>query len=141
MIRQETWLADLMQEIESVRDNPFVWGEHDCCLFAARCVEVMTGENPMPEFIGKYKSQAQAFRALKEIGEGTLLKTLKKKFGKPIHPAHAKRGDIMFKVFEEGGPAIGINLGVNSVFTGQEGERPGLVEIPTLECSKGFSIG
>lgn len=93
--RISTWEQALSDYIGSKRNEPFVYGVNDCCMFAAGAVHVMTGVDPMAEFRGKYKSLAGSVRALKEIGEGDLEKTIDGKF--PVIPvSSAQRGDIAF---------------------------------------------
>lgn len=129
----------LMAYVEAVRDRPFEWGKHDCCCFAAGAVEAMTGQNPMAEFLGTYSDQESARAALREIGSGTLYHTLLSKFGRPLHPSRARRGDIAYAVHD--GPTLGICLGQDCAFVGQEGGREGLVMLPTLNIKRIFRHG
>ena len=131
----DNWPRLMNEAIEAVRDKPFVWGKHDCCLFAADVVKAMTGEDPMTEFRGQYKDQESALRALKEIGSGNLYQTMRRKFGNPRRP---RRGYVVY--YNKPMPALGICIGQNCVFVGQEGTKEGLVTLPT-EGMRGFCVG
>jgi hypothetical protein len=134
---KDNWPRLMNQAIESVLDKPFEWGKHDCCLFAAGVVEAMTGEDPMAEFRGKYHDQESALKALKKIGSGSLYHTMRAKFGNPRRP---RRGDVVYHTFDTG-PTLGICVGANSVFVGEEGNHEGLVILPTAEMKRGFWVG
>lgn len=125
--------------IEAVRDRPFKWGSWDCCHFVAGAVEAMTGENPMLEFLGSYSDEKSARAALKEIGAGTLYHTLLTKFGRPRHPSRARRGDIAYAI--HAGPTLGVCLGQDCAFVGEQGPTPGLVMMPTLSIKRIFHYG
>jgi hypothetical protein len=129
----------LMAYLEAVRDRPFEWGAHDCCRFAAGAVEAMTGSNPMAEFLGTYSDRDSARAALTKIGAGTLYHTLLAKFGRSLHPSRAQRGDIAYAVHE--GPTLGICLGQDCAFVGQQGQQKGLVMFPTLTVQRIFRHG
>lgn len=129
----------LMAYIEAVRSHPFEWGEHDCCQFAAGAVEAMTGQNPMKEFIGRYSDVETARAALREIGAGTLYHTMLTKFGAPLHPAMGRRGDIAYAIHD--GPTLGVCLGADCAFVGEQGNQKGLVMIPTLDTKRIFRCG
>ena len=139
MKRKKNWPGRLVKAIETVQDQPFLWGRHDCCCFASFCVEAMTGQNPMKDFKGKYKDEKEALEALKVIGSGTLLETLKGIFGRPVSPHYAQRGDVVYTVFETG-PSVGICLGKDSFFVGEDPNKEGLVSFPTREMAKVFKI-
>jgi hypothetical protein len=94
----------------------FAYGEHDCCTFAAGAIEAMTGVDYMAEFRGRYDSVETGKEALKSIGHGSLLKTLYKKFGKPLSGAHGRKGDL---AWYRG--ALGLVLGRQAIFLGREG--------------------
>lgn len=134
-MRHEDWLERLNAYFDEVYDKPFKWGKYDCCLFAASCVEVMTGFDYMKDERGTYKTEKGAKKALK--GK-TLFANLRAKLGKPIPLAMAQRGDVIYHVFDTG-PAVGICIGQETFFVGRE-VKEGLVTIPTLECSKAFKI-
>lgn len=134
-MRKENWWDRLSAYLDKVRDKPFKWGEHDCCLFSSNCVEAMTGVDYMSEYRGGYDSQETAWEVLK--GK-TLYMTIKKKLGKPVPLAMAQRGDVVYHVFHNG-PAVGISIGQDALFVGQE-EKKGLVTHPVLKCSKAFKI-
>jgi len=134
-MRKENWFEELSAYLDRVRDKPFKWGEHDCCIFTGACVEAMTGVDYLAPYLG-YKTKTGAKKALKGI---TLLKTLTKLFGKPVPVACAHRGDIMYIVTDDG-PCIGICLGETAVFVGREGSNEGLVTLPRADCSRAFRV-
>lgn len=143
--RKENWQEYLNKAVEAAAVRPFSWGEHDCCIFSASCVEAMTGIDHMSNFHGLYNDEESAKNALKTIGAKTLYRTLQKIFGKSIHPALAHRGDVVYRR-DSGIPAVGICLGDLSVFVGVN-EAPdgslvgeGLVTVQTLSCIKVFRV-
>ncbi len=136
---KDDWPIALAKEVEAAVGRPFLWGEHDCCLFAAKCVEAMTGVDPMAEFRGIYNDQESAMAALQEKGAGTLYDTMKQKFGEPKPASQARRGDVVYGVFKNG-PALGICLGAEAVFVGAEGSAQGLVREPLENLAKAFEV-
>jgi len=133
-MRKENWLECLNKYLGGVFDKPFEWGVHDCCIFCNECVKAMTGEDFMTEFVD-YSNETTAKKALNGT---TLYMTIKKKFGKPVPTAMARRGDLMYKKFDTG-PALGICVGRDALFVGYEG-KDGLVTVPTLDCEKAFRV-
>lgn len=115
MIRKTTWEEELSDYIASKRDEPFEYGVNDCCMFASGAVEAMTGENPMEEFVGSYKTLTGSVKALKTIGEGTLEATIDGKFDE-VEIGRAQRGDLAF--FDG---SVGVVLGGFAYFVTDEG--------------------
>ena len=116
MTRYPDWAPRLNDYLRGVQEKAFEYGSHDCCTLAAGAVEAMTGEDPMAEFRGQYATREEADEALQIIGAGTLYRTLRKKFGKPVDGCRGRKGDI---AFHEG--ACGIVLGRFAVVIGEEG--------------------
>lgn len=131
-MRYPDWPTRLSQYVIEEQKKPFKYGEHDCCTFLAGAVIAMTGEDRMAEFRGKYDSRASGAQALREIGNGTLMKTLYKKFGKPVPGAHGRRGDIA--LYESG--ALGLVLGRYAIFLGEDGYQ----HIPISQLKKVFRV-
>lgn len=105
-MRVENWVERLDAVFSDAAARPFAWGSHDCCLFAARCVEAMTGEHPMPDAVGAYKTKTGAYRWLKREF-GTVRQMLELLLDAPCNPNFAKRGDLA--LFEKGQDfAIGV---------------------------------
>lgn len=90
MSRVSDWEMRLSAYIADKREEPFAWGRHDCCTFAAGAVEAITGQDPMPEFRGRYDTALGSVRIL----EGKKLEeVLDDKFAEvPI--SFAQRGDL-----------------------------------------------
>ncbi len=122
--RRKDWEARLGAYLDKVRARPFRYGQHDCCLFAGNAVRAMTGRDPVKEFRGKYRSAATAQRALREIGGGDLAHVMTAKFGTPIAPALAQRGDL---VMSDG--SLGVCMGGFAYFVGEEGGAAGLIRV------------
>lgn len=114
-MRISTWECALSDYIATKRHEPFEYGVNDCCLFAAGAVEAITGEDPMPEFRGKYDSLKTSLIAIKDIGAGTLEATMDGKFPE-VQIGHAQRGDL---AFHDG--SVGVVMGGFAYFVSDDG--------------------
>lgn len=114
-MRISAWEEALSEYIATKRDETFEYGVNDCCLFAAGAVEAITGEDPMPEFRGKYDSLKTSLQVIKEIGAGTLEATMDTKFLE-IEIGHAQRGDLAF--FDD---SVGVVMGSFAYFVSDDG--------------------
>jgi hypothetical protein len=72
LTRYQDWPIQLAAFIESAYDMPFVWGEHDCCLFACSGVQILTGTDPALNWRGKYNSRESAMFLARIKGYETL---------------------------------------------------------------------
>jgi len=141
--RAGDWEAALSAFLSACEGLHYVWGEHDCALFAAGAVQAMTGADPAAAFRGRYRSKRTAAKALREIGAGTLETTIDGLF-ETIAPAFAQRGDL---VLHEG--AVGVSAGRFALFVGdalQRGEGDanvavaGLVRVPRAAWEKAWRV-
>ncbi|KQO06899.1 DUF6950 family protein [Sphingomonas sp. Leaf242] len=135
-VRHQDWEERLSLYLDRVAEEPFKWGSHDCALFAANCVRVMTGDDPVEDFRDVYDTATGAALALREHGDGTLLKTMKSIFGEPISPHFAQRGDVM--MFDR--TTTGICVGRFSYFVGRQQGQEGLLTMPTSACRYAFRV-
>lgn len=110
--RHSAWETKLAEYIADKRGKPFVWGENDCCTFSAGAVEAMTGEDPMPEFRGKYDTALGSARAL---GKKSLEEVLDEKF-EEVPIGFAQRGDLAW--FTD---CVGVVAGGYAWFVGEDG--------------------
>lgn len=134
MSRLPDWEDRLAAFLAERRDMPFAWGSNDCALFATACAAAITGEDRAASFRGRYDTREGAALALREIGAGTLVKTMDALFVvKPV--GMAGRGDL---VMARG--AIGVCIGRSAMFVGEEGERAGLVTVPRSEWQKAWAV-
>lgn len=91
-MKHPDWHNRLIAVIRAAEKRPFLWGEHDCCLFAADCAEAMTGDNFADGWRGTYDSETGAKKALLR-GGGSLEKVLSK-YLHEVSVKMAQRGDI-----------------------------------------------
>jgi hypothetical protein len=130
-MRISTWEEALSNYIITKRHEPFEHGVNDCCLFAAGAVEAITGEDPMPEFRGKYDSLKTSLKAINDIGAGTLEATMDGKFPE-VAIGHAQRGDLAF--FND---SVGVVVGGFAYFVSDDG----LERINRSLWNKCWSVG
>lgn len=100
---RETALDRLIRAAER---RPFKWGEHDCCTFAAACVEARTGRRlALPQ----WGSEAEAQGLLAERGglHGAVTKLL----GEPVPPLMARAGDVVLALDAEGRELLAVCAG------------------------------
>lgn len=135
MTRKSNWEAELANFISARRESAFEWGVNDCALFAADAVEAITGDDPAPDFRGVYSDQAGARQALRDFGNGTLLKTFQIRFDeKP--PSFARRGDLIWNGF-----AVGVCYGEFALFLGEPDDGVGIVRVPRSAWKRAFHVG
>lgn len=135
MIRRDDWEARLIDYLAATADEPYAYGRHDCALFAAGAVLAMTDFDPAAAFRGRYSTAVGSARALRRYGAGTLEATIATMFpDRPI--GFARRGDL---VLHES--AVGVCVGADAVFVGQEGERAGLVRVARRAWLRAWGVG
>lgn len=123
-MRVQGWqrlLADYILECEErYKAEGFAWGRFDCVHFVGDWVQRCTGEDPISEYRDGYSTKEEADALLET--EGGLYQALVKRFGEPVHPAKAHRGDI---AYVEDISALGIFVSVgaktHAIFLGEGG--------------------
>lgn len=95
MRRLPSWRSRLFAAIQK-SGEPFQWGQNDCAIFTARCVEAVIGTDYAQEWRGTYSDMAGAGRALADHGYDDLPALVIGLLGadSEIHPSQARRGDI-----------------------------------------------
>lgn len=134
--RHGDWAKRLFEAVDAWRHTPFAWGSADCTCFMAACVEAMTGEDPMVEYRGQYEDEETGKAALKALGGGSLYNALRRKFGKPIPVAMAKRGDLALAKTSMG-PTVFVVLGEQMTGPGDDG----IEMVPTDSAARAFRVG
>lgn len=141
MARLPDWERRLGAYIASVRDRPMEWGAHDCILHGCSAAEATTGHDAAAEYRGRYSDREGATKILRELGKGTLLKTVDSQFKrKPV--GMAGRGDL---VWFDG--SVGVCMGAQALFVGEERladkaglvMREGLIAVPRALWSKAWT--
>jgi hypothetical protein len=115
-MRRHDWPERLEAYVDSRRLEPFAFGTHDCCQFAAGAVEAITGENPADRF--HYADETEAAQLLELHGgvEGIVTVAL----GSPVHPSQGGRGDVVVAELANGDTA-GVLLGNTCAFPSEFG--------------------
>lgn len=113
MQRKPDWPKHFMAELQAAAERPFVWGEHDCALFACNMVRAMTGSDPAEVFRGVYSTQTGAYRLIASYGGmAALAESVARDFGcQEVRPSMAQRGDVCVVDLGPDGNALGICAG------------------------------
>ena len=111
-MRHEDWANRLNKVIEDVRDDPLVWGVHDCFTFINATHYAVTDEQLEAEWLGDYSTGLQARKhyltKLKETGHRDIVAALDFKLSRNVNRA---RGSIVARRLESDG-VLGYSLGV-----------------------------
>lgn len=142
MQRCDDWdlrLCETIAEWEEKDLEPF-YGAADCCAFASDCVRAITadGFDPWVDWKGSYTDARGAAREIRRRGFKSLFLVLQSIFGRPVHIAQAKTGDIVYANLGHDAPQLGICLGVQSASCAPDGR--GLIRVPTLELHRAFHV-
>lgn len=136
MRRFEDWPIRLNAAIEAARGRPFVWGQHDCALFAFNIVRDLTGIDHAAAYRGTYSTALGAQRALQKRGQGTLRASVGAALGGEIPAVKAQRGDVLLRIQPGRGETLGICMGADGAFVG----GAGLVFVPVSDCLTAWRV-
>jgi hypothetical protein len=89
-MRRPDWPERLSAVFVAARGRAFEYGVHDCGLFAADCVEALTGTDPAAVWRGRYATQAE-FLALAGVRS---LSGIARRIFAPVPVSLAWRGDL-----------------------------------------------
>ena len=103
------WLKALRDEIEVAEGQEFEWGRQDCCLFAARCVDAMTGSSLAGQLQSEYTDKTSALRYLAK--QGGIAPAVTQLLGQPIRWVNTHRGDVCLMPTADGIGSLGICIG------------------------------
>lgn len=92
-MRYRDWQTRLLQVLRDYHARRFVWGQADCCLFAADCAMAVCGQDPAADYRGQYDSELGAKKALLR-GHGSLVKAFGACFAE-VSTRLVQRGDIV----------------------------------------------
>lgn len=129
-MRVDGWESKLNDVIS--QSSVFEWGTNDCCMFAVRVVEAITGIDHGKPYRGYKTERGAASRLLKHGGvEGIATKEL----GEPKSTLLAKRGDVVsFETQDQ--IALGICIGDKIVAV----SKAGIVSLSMREAIKAWSV-
>lgn len=130
-MRREDWLRRLLDIVEE--NKPFVWGENDCCTFAARCVDAMTGSDWVEDLSNYYWDQKSAREYIAD--SGGIEAAVTNRIGEPVPPMLARRGDVC--LLETG---TGYGLGICAGRSALTPSDSGLVATPMSKVIKAWRI-
>jgi len=93
--RHQNWPLLLSNFIKEKQGQQFKWGSNDCILFAADCINTLTGVDLAASYRGTYDDRPGAEKILKGFG-GVLSTLISSHLGQPSgRPLMARRGDIV----------------------------------------------
>ena len=93
MNKLHDWQLRFEAFISDRRAKPFTWGTNDCAVFAADCVQALTGVDVAQPSLRKHKTELQAARLLKRHGGVVGIATAV--FGQPVPATQAQVGDVV----------------------------------------------
>lgn len=105
--RLDDWQVRLNAVLKDWRKRPFAWGDADCVAFAGEVCRAVRGDNPLDRAGAVYADDDGALLALDAAGHPSLLAALRARLGKPVRPALAQPGDL---VFFDGGSGGGLGV-------------------------------
>ncbi len=96
--RVPDWRERLAHVVEVARRREFRLGAHDCCLFAADCIDAVTGIDPALDWRRTYRDQDSLLDLMAERGltsVGAVVETTMIAWGcAEIPPTYAADGDV-----------------------------------------------
>lgn len=121
MPRREDWQERLHGAVEMARGIPFRYGVHDCCLWAARCIDVMCDTRLTQQVVDRFnytdKDGADAIIA----AAGGLDKLLSSFLGEPVRGTYAAPGDVVLARDAEDAAFVGVIVGHHVIGPGPDG--------------------
>lgn len=97
--RLKDWPSRFDAVLRAARRQPFAWGVHDCCLWAADAVLACTGADPAAAVRGTYADALAAWRLVEQFGG---MQAIGAAAGPEISPRLAAAGDVGLATMAQG---------------------------------------
>lgn len=130
MKRKPDWVAALRREVELAERASFGYGKHDCAIFAARCVDAMTGSNIRDSFIEVVDARTTV-STLRDAGG--LEAAVTARLGAPIETGLPRRGDVCLTNPNQIGVCVGTTIAIPS--------HAGLAHYAITDAIKHWRVG
>lgn len=125
-------------------NDPFKWGSHDCCLFAANAIQSFTNVDIASDFRGKYTTQLGALKLVKSVTstgitpqDAVAYCAKKNDMAAYAYPLQAQRGDLV--VITNGADVIGGIVDINGRHVISV-SATGLVRLPITKIVKAWKV-
>lgn len=106
----EARARQLESYLASARNAPFIWGSHDCALFAADWVAERMGVDPAADLRGRYDDEAGARELLGDDAAAAIAALAAEAGLEELSPRFARRGDVLL-FDQEGWPTLALCIG------------------------------
>lgn len=133
-MRVQEWPERLNRFLMAADRKRFEWGVHDCCLFAARAVQELTGQDFAAPFYDQYDDALSASRLL--VKHGGVRGIATSALGEEIPPLTAGRGDIVLLQTHEHGDTLAVCTGTHCAAPGIHG----LMLVPLAEAVSAWRV-
>jgi len=117
-MRHVDWVKRLRECVKAHQKVPFEWGKNDCCMFAARCADEITGSGWVADLESHYQDEASAKDYI--AVSGGIEAAVTARLGDPVKPALARRGDVCLVETPEG-YGLAVCVGADAVIPGAKG--------------------
>lgn len=134
MMRLRNWPSRFSALVESVRAQPFEWGTHDCCMWAANATLSITGADPAATWRGTYAGDRGALRLLDQLGG---LESVGALTGPVIALPLVTVGDVGLVTWPDGTRSLGVCGGTFWLCAGDAG----LISLPMDAASMAWGVG
>lgn len=122
---------------------PFVWGKHDCALFAADGIEAITGVDVAADFRGKYASETEAMELIRRLTGGSTVADAaaycaqQHGLEERSRPLFAQRGDLV--IAKQGAGVIAGLVHLNGHVAAVA--ESGLIRLPITAVVRSWRVG
>ncbi|QXV82361.1 putative minor tail protein [Escherichia phage KurtStettler] len=90
------WQTRLLTTVNELKEVPFVWGQNDCCIFVAKCLDAQYGTSIADGIIGQYSTELGSKRFMLEKAKSTYLPTMLDVYiTQRVDKKYAQRGDVV----------------------------------------------
>ena len=132
-MRADDWPQKLSAVCQEWQALAFDWDGRDCVTFAGDCILAVTGEDPIEDIRGRYKSKIGAARVIKNEGFDSLGDMIASRLDE-ARLDQLRRGDVaLFEGLE--GDFVGVVMGAHALSPTGSG---GLVQTSLKLAKRGF---
>lgn len=98
----------MMQSIEDGKRRDFAWGQHDCCVFAARVADAMTDGDYVRRLLRQFDYNSQADIDALFSANGGLRGLMTDFMGEPVGWMQSAQGDVVLMLDAEDKEVLGV---------------------------------